>query len=424
MSATVVLGMQWGDEGKGRIVDMLADGADAVIRYNGGNNAGHTVIHEGQRYGLHLVPAGVFRPGVTNIVGPGCVADLGVLTEEVGRVEAALGKKPLLFLSDRIHIILPVHKMLDAMYEDQRGGANLGTTRSGNGPVYAQKAQRHGVRLGDLLAPGGLNTAFHAAEKISDCLTAQAAPHTLWRMAKQAVTQAETLREFVADTTSIVRDLRQRGADIVVEGAHGAMLDLNHGAYPFVTSSDCTPGGICAGAGFTLDTANGDKVIGVIKAYSTRIGPGPFPTEIHDPKMADQIRTTGREWGTTTGRPRRIGWLDLPALRYAKEICGVRRGYLTLLDVLTGREAIPVCRAYLHNGEITERIPSQLKIYDSYEPIFAELEGWHEDISTCKTYPLLPLAAKKYVEYVEQESGIRIDGVSVGPERGQFLWRW
>lgn len=418
----VVVGAQWGDEGKGKVVDFLSERADMVVRYQGGANAGHTVVVDGREFRLHLIPSGLLR-GKTSVIGNGVVVDPAQLLREMSTLEAQGFDVSPLYVSDEAHLILPYHRLLDQAEEERRGDRRLGTTGRGIGPAYRDKSARHGVRVGDLLDPAVF------AERLRDLL--EHANHVLERVySREAVDVAavveeylahgERLRPHVRDTALLVNEAIDRGERVLFEGAQGTLLDLDHGTYPYVTSSHPVAGGACIGAG--VGPTRISRVLAVVKAYSTRVGDGPFPTEEFGP-VGDLLRIRGHEYGTTTGRPRRCGWLDLPAIRYAVQVSGVTGLALTKLDTLTGIDPIRVAVGYELDGERVEEWPRHSHLLARCRPVYVELAGWHEDISGACRVEDLPRQARAFLDLIEGGAGVPLDLVSVGPDRCQTIVR-
>jgi adenylosuccinate synthase len=428
---TAVVGLQWGDEGKGKVVDLLADRFDAIVRYNGGANAGHSVVVKGERYALHIVPSGILYPGRLAIIGNGLAVDPEALVKEVEGLNARGVDTSGLVVSSRAHVVMPYHKAEDALRETilaERGGS-IGTTKRGIGPCYADKAQRAtAIRIGDLLRPEILrakleaichfkNALLAAGEHVTDGEPARFDPHEL---AQWGVDIGERIGPMVRDTTYLIHDLLSDGKRIIFEGANAALLDVDHGTYPFVTSSSTTAQGIPAGAGVPPRAIG--EVIGVVKAYSTRVGNGPMPTELLD-ATGNRIRERGREYGTTTGRPRRVGWLDLVAVRYSAMINGASGIALTLLDVLAGLDEIQVCTAYETPEGRTERFLPDAYALEGVRPVCETLAGFGEEITEARSFDDLPAQARRYVEFIEARVGIPVKIVSVGPDRAQTIRR-
>lgn len=430
-SGTAVVGLQWGDEGKGKVIDLLAGSFHAVVRYNGGANAGHSVVIDGKRHALHLIPSGAFHPGVRAVIGNGVVLDPDVLFMELDRLADAGVHSLDLSVSDRAHVVLPWHKAEDAAREtglSEQGGGSIGTTRRGIGPTYADKAHRtSAVRVGDLLHPEivrekiarlspGKERILHA---LDPSRSTWASMHGGSQLADDLIRSGERLRPHVTDTTYLLHEMLASGHNLLFEGANATLLDVDHGTFPFVTSSNCSVLGIPSGTG--VPGARLSRVIGVMKAYCTRVGGGPFPTE-QDNAIGTRIRERGREFGTTTGRPRRCGWLDLVALRYATMVNGVTSIALMLLDVLSGFDELRVCRAYRVGGHTTERFIPDAARLASAEPIYESMSGWSEEIGSCRTRGELPAGARAYVELIEDATGAPVEIVSVGPDRVQTVW--
>jgi adenylosuccinate synthase len=426
MPTTCVIGLLWGDEGKGKIIDLLAGEADWVVRYGGGHNAGHTLVRDGERLVLHLVPSAILREGVRNVIGNGVVVDPFHLRDEIARlrqrgVAVELGRN--LFVAEGAHVILPVHRALDGLAERMRGDAKLGTTGRGIGPAYADRASRAGVRVGDLIRPARLDAALQRllTEKNAILVACGAEPLDPARLRDELLELGRALRPAIADVGSLLREARRRGERILCEGAQGVLLDVDHGTYPFVTSSSASSGGVAVGTG--LPPQSLERVVGVVKAYATRVGAGPFPTEL-DGDFAHRLREAGREYGSTTGRPRRVGWFDAVAARYAAEVSGTTEIVMTNLDVLRGMGPLRVARAYhLHGDPRAERVQFPLFDLDDVRPVFEEHQGFDEDLSGMRHWSELPPAARRYVEAVEARLGVPIRTVSVGPGRDQVIRR-
>ncbi len=418
----VVVGAQWGDEGKGKIVDVLSDNYDIVARYAGGHNAGHTVLIGGEKFVLQLVPCGVLRPGRLSVIGNGVVLDPAAFLKEVaGLGRAGINVDGRLFVSTRAHVILPYHRMIELAAENAPGRVKIGTTSRGIGPAYEDKMARSGLRVGDLLDRDLLRTHIENA-----CREKNTIAHALFnsepldadRMFAEYSALAEQMRPFVADTALLLNRALQRGESIMFEGAQGTMLDIDHGTYPFVTSSSATAGGASTGTGVAPTAIS--TVIGVTKAYCTRVGEGPFPTELHD-AQGDELRARGNEFGAVTGRPRRCGWLDLPLLRYAAMINGIRWLVVTKLDVLDHLAEIPVCTGYKVNGRATDEIPADARGYDLLQPVYTRMRGWQTPTTKIAAYDKLPQPARDYLAFIERETGARAGMVSTGPDREQTI---
>ncbi|MGA3010465.1 MAG: adenylosuccinate synthase [Terracidiphilus sp.] len=418
----VVLGAQWGDEGKGKIVDVLSERFTAVARYAGGHNAGHTVIIGDQRFVLQLIPCGVLRPGCRGVIGNGVVLDPIAFLNEVGKLRKLVaGVDERLFVSNRAQVILPYHRMIELAAESAPGRKKIGTTSRGIGPAYEDKMARSGLRIVDLMRPELLKTHIEAA-----CSEKNAIAHALFgtdpldpaKMYDEYAAAAEQVRPFVADTGRLLNKILAEGGSVMFEGAQGTMLDIDHGTYPFVTSSSATAGGASTGTGVG-PTAIG-TVISVTKAYVTRVGEGPFPTEIHD-AAGDHLRAKGNEYGAVTGRPRRCGWLDIPLLRYSNQVNGAEWLVVTKLDVLDELAEIPICVGYEIEGRVTDEIPADVKGLEQIKPVYTTLKGWQCSTEGITEFEKLPQAAREYLHFQERESGAKIGMVSTGPDRDQTM---
>ncbi|MFG2071929.1 Adenylosuccinate synthetase [Nonomuraea maritima] len=421
MPAAVLVGAQWGDEGKGKATDLLGGDVDYVVRYQGGNNAGHTVVIGDQKYALHLLPTGILSPEVVPVIGNGVVIDPGVLLSEIDGLAARGISAERLLISANAHLIMPHHKALDKVTERYLGKARIGTTGRGIGPAYGDKIARMGVRVQDLLDPGILTKKIEVAltEK-NQVLTKVYNRRGIDPAAvlEEYLAYAERLKPHIADTSLVLSKALDEGKFVLLEGGQGTLLDIDHGTYPFVTSSSPTAGGACAGAGIPPNRLT--KIIGILKAYTTRVGSGPFPTELED-EMGEWLRTTGGEYGVTTGRNRRCGWFDAVIARYATRINGITDYFLTKLDVLSGLERIPVCVAYEVDGVRHDEIPMTQTDFHHAKPIYEELPGWQEDITSAKSFDDLPPNAQAYVRALEEMSGAPISAIGVGPGRDQTL---
>ncbi len=433
-NCTAVVGLQWGDEGKGKVVDMLAGDFDAVVRYNGGANAGHSVVVAGQRYALHLIPSGILYPGKLAVIGNGVVIDVEVVLREIDGLKARGVDTSGLVISDRAHVVMPYHKLEDELRENRlsqffsqnaepgAASGNLGTTKRGIGPAYADKAQRGtAIRVGDLTRPVVLRQKVRVACALKNpMLRGLGAPGDLDPdgLYAAALDLGKRIEPCIRDTTYLLHDLRGAGRKILFEGANAALLDVDHGTYPFVTSSSCTALGIPAGTGIP-GTALG-TVIGVVKAYSTRVGNGPLTTELFD-DVGEGIRKRGREFGTTTGRPRRVGWLDLVAVKYSAMLSGATTLALTLLDVLAGVDELRVCAAYRLDGENTDRFPPDADTLSRCQPVYQNLPGFRDDISACRHRDALPRGALRYIDLIERHVGVPVGLIGVGPGREQTI---
>ncbi|MFJ2543615.1 adenylosuccinate synthase [Microbacterium sp. NPDC087589] len=423
MPGIVIVGVQWGDEGKGKATDLLGERTDWVVKFNGGNNAGHTVVVGNEKYALHLLPSGILSPGVTPVIGNGVVIDLEVLFSEL----EALGGRGIdvsrLKVSANAHLITQYHRTLDKVTERFLGKRMIGTTGRGIGPAYADKINRVGIRVQDLFdenilrqkVEGALDQKNHLLVKIFNrrAITAD-------EIVEDLLSYAERLRPMVADTGYLLDEALRRGEVVVFEGGQATMLDVDHGTYPFVTSSSATAGGASTGSGIGPGTL--DRIVGIVKAYTTRVGSGPFPTELFD-EQGDWLRSRGFEFGTTTGRPRRVGWYDAPITRYATRVNGITDLVLTKLDILTGLEQIPVCVAYDVDGRRFDEVPVNQTDFHHATPVLEYFPGWSEDISTARTFDDLPQNAQDYVIALEGMSNTRISVIGVGPERDQVIVR-
>jgi adenylosuccinate synthase len=419
MTAVVVIGTQWGDEGKGKIIDYLANQADVIARYQGGNNAGHTVLFGGNKYKLHLIPSGIFSKDKICIIGNGVVIDPKALVEEIKYLHKRNVSTDNLRISNRAHIILPYHQKLDALVDDGKGNDRIGTTRKGIGPAYMDKVARVGIRMTDLIDPKEFERKLRLNVQVVNRLLEnvfKTKGFDVEDMLVEYLEIAETIREYVTDTAVLINNCINDGKSVLFEGAQGVMLDIDHGTYPFVTSSNPIAGGACTGLG--VGPTKIREVIGVAKAYSTRVGDGPFPTELKN-DIGDKIRVIGKEYGTTTGRPRRVGWFDSVVVRYACQVSGITGLSLNSIDVLTGIKTIKICTSYKYNGQILDSIPANLNILAQCEPIYEELPGWEEDISGVKSLAELPKNARHYIERISALTGIPIYIFSVGPDRLQ-----
>ena len=421
-TSTAVVGLQWGDEGKGKIVDVLASEHAAVVRYNGGANAGHSVVVKGERYALHLIPSGILFPGVKAVIGNGVVVDPEVLLSEIDKLESRGVNTSGLVISSRAHVVMPYHKLEDRVREAaaEAGGKKIGTTGRGIGPAYADKAQRVGaVRVGDLVDRGRLGERVATACRLkSGLLPADAEEMNVESVVSRVSELGAKLASRVADTTYLLNEMVDAGKRLLFEGANATLLDVDHGTYPFVTASNATVLGIGPGSGVS-PTCIG-RVLGVAKAYSTRVGSGPLPTE-QDNETGNWIRERGREYGTTTGRPRRVGWIDLVALRYAVMVNRVTQVCLTLLDVLSGLDELKLCVGYRHNGEVSTRFVPDGKALDAIEPVYETMPGFSGDITSARSMDELPREARAYLERISAFIRAPIGLVSVGPERSQII---
>lgn len=421
MSSIVIMGSQWGDEGKGKMTDWLAQKADMVVRYQGGNNAGHTIAFNGNTYKLQAIPSGIFEPQKTNVIGNGVVVNPKALLDEIQILKDAGITPSNLKISSRAHLILPYHIQLDIAQEKQRGDQKVGTTHNGIGPAYMDKAARIGIRMCDLLEKDtfaaklkeNLEQKNALFEKIYD-----EKPFEFKALFDEYYEYGQQLKDYVTDTSVLVNDAINAGKNVLFEGAQGVMLDLDHGTYPYVTSSNPIAGGALVGTGVGPQSLT--KMVGVCKAYSTRVGEGPFPTELTN-ETGDLIREKAHEYGTVTGRPRRIGWFDAVAMRHAKRVSGMNCLSLNLLDIFTGLNKVKICTAYMLDGKQIDYYPASLKELERCEPVYEDFDGWTEDISDVTEYDQLPGNAKKYLNRIEELTGLQLMTVSVGPSREQTI---
>jgi adenylosuccinate synthase len=423
MPATVVCGLQWGDEGKGKATDLLAEKVSVVVRYQGGDNAGHTVVIGEEVFKLHLVPSGVLHPHITPVIGPGVVINPRTLLDEM----AMLGERGIstdrLRVSHAAHVIMPYHVALDGAREGAARDGGIGTTKRGIGPAYADRAARTGIRMGDLLEPTVLRHRLEAAVLEKNALLEHAyglAPLDVDALERQALSWGEALRDKIVDTTALVQDALAAGEHLLFEGAQGTLLDLDHGTYPFVTSSNPIAGGAATGGG--IGPLQIDEVLGILKAYSTRVGSGPLPTELGG-EIGRHLVEVGREYGTTTGRRRRCGWLDFVPLRYAVRVNSVSRIMLNKLDILSGLPEIQVCVGYRVDGRVVEEWPLSQAQLERAEPIYRSFPGWTQDLGVCTRIDDLPANARRYLDAIEERAGVPITIVSLGPERTQTIMR-
>ncbi len=421
MPAIVLIGAQWGDEGKGKATDLLGDRVQYVVRYQGGNNAGHTVVIGDEKYALHVLPSGVLSPKVTPVIGNGVVIDPKVLFEEIDGLEKRGVSCDRLVISANAHLIMPYHRALDKVTERFLGKARIGTTGRGIGPTYGDKIARVGIRVQDLFDPGILRQKLDLALRDKNQLLTKVYNRRgldAKLIAEEYLAYGERLTPYVADTSLVLGKALDAGHNVLLEGAQGSLLDIDHGTYPFVTSSNPTSGGACVGAGIAPTRIS--KVIGIVKAYTTRVGSGPFSTELHDAN-GDYLRKTGGEFGVTTGRPRRCGWFDAVIARYATRVNGVTDFFVTKLDVLSSLEKVPVCVAYEVDGKRFDEIPMTQTDFHHAKPVYEYLDGWWEDISQARSFNDLPKNAQAYVKAIEELSGAPVSAVGVGPRRDQTL---
>ncbi len=423
MPGIVVVGAQWGDEGKGKVTDLLAERVDAVVRFQGGNNAGHTIVRDGEEWKLHLIPSGILYPGKRCIIGNGVVIDPRVLIAELDALRARRIDVGGLRISANAHLIMPYHLLLDSAGEAKLGSLQIGTTRRGIGPCYADKAARLGIRVQDLLDEKILKKKIVAAmepKRLSLRPFERDPALDLHTMTEEYLTHGHRLEQHIADTSKLMWEMLDEGKKIIFEGAQGAMLDIDHGTYPFVTSSNPLSGAACVGTG--VGPKSIDEIWGVAKAYTTRVGAGPFPSELHD-HMGEEIRKRGGEFGTTTGRPRRIGWLDLVALRYAARLNTLTALVVTKLDMLSGLDRIGVCTSYSGEEEAAfEDFPYHQTVLHHTSAKLTELRGWKQELGECRTLSDLPDGAREYLDFIAGHVGAEIALVGVGPGREQTIW--
>lgn len=423
MTVVGVVGAQWGDEGKGKIIDLLAQKSDVVVRSHGGNNAGHTVVNEQGRFALHLVPAGIFNSSTTCIIGPGVVADPGILLEEIDGLIARGVSMDRLVISSRAHMVMPYHLLLDRLQEEARGAAKIGTTGRGIGPAYADKISREGLRLGDLLDPDGFRRKLERALAGKNALLTRvygADPIEFEPLYQSFLGFAERLKPYIREAGPMVFDAVRQKKNVLLEGAHGTLLDMDHGTYPYVTSSSPTVAGLCLGAG--VGPTNLDVSIGVYKAYTTRVGGGPFPTELKD-AIGDAIRERGREFGTTTGRPRRCGWFDAVAGVHSALVNGFNSLAVTKLDVLDGLREVGICVAYRLDGREIDYFPADPEELGRCQPVYETHEGWDQSVTEARSFEALPMTARSYLRRMEELLGVPVDYVGVGASRAEVIRR-
>ncbi|MFD1170563.1 adenylosuccinate synthase [Oceanobacillus caeni] len=419
MSSVVVVGTQWGDEGKGKITDFLSQNAEVIARYQGGNNAGHTIKFDDETYKLHLIPSGIFFKEKICVLGNGMVIDPKAFVNEVAYLHEYNISTDNLRISNRAHVILPYHIQLDILQEEEKGEQKIGTTKKGIGPAYMDKAARMGIRIVDLLDKGvfreklkqNLEEKNRLFEKIYEVK-----PMKVEDILDEYYEYGQKMAPYVCDTSVVLNNALNKGRRVLFEGAQGVMLDIDQGTYPFVTSSNPIAGGVTIGSGVGPSKIN--HVVGVSKAYTTRVGDGPFPTELHD-EIGNQIREVGREYGTTTGRARRVGWFDSVVVRHAQRVSGITDLSLNSIDVLTGIETLKICVAYRYRGEIINEFPASLNVLAECEPVYEEMPGWKEDITGVRSLDELPANARHYIERISQLTEIPLSIFSVGPDRTQ-----
>lgn len=419
MTSVVVVGTQWGDEGKGKITDFLSENAEVVARYQGGDNAGHTIKFNGETYKLHLIPSGIFNKEKVCVIGNGMVVNPKSLVQELAGLHERGITTDNLRISNRAHVILPYHLKLDEVEEASKGDNKIGTTKKGIGPAYMDKAARVGIRMADLLDREVFEEKLEQNLKEKNRLFEriyETTGFTKEEILDEYYEYGQQIKQYVCDTSVVLNNALDEGRRVLFEGAQGVMLDIDQGTYPFVTSSNPVAGGVTIGSGVGPSKIN--HVVGVCKAYTSRVGDGPFPTELMD-EIGDQIREVGREYGTTTGRPRRIGWYDSVVVRHARRVSGITDLSLNSIDVLTGLKTVKICTAYRYDGQLIDEYPANLNILKKCEPVYEELPGWTEDITGCKSLDELPANARHYVERVSQLTGIPLSTFSVGPAREQ-----
>ncbi len=418
---SVIIGTQWGDEGKGKIVDLFSDNAEFVVRFHGGNNAGHTVIVGGKKYAFHLIPSGILQPKVIGVIANGVILDLEVLVSEIEMVnKEGVNLKNKLMISPRCHLILPYHKALDLAYENARGKNKLGTTGRGIGPAYSDKVSYNGIRIYELLDWELFVEKFAFQAKIKNKILAafNVEPINIQKELQKIEQLRKVILPFIADTTLVLQEAIEQKKKIILEGAHGVMLDIDFSPYPFSTGSNVIPGAVNTGSGIPLQML--DQVWGTVKAYTSRVGGGPLPTEIEG-KLADEIRERGKEFGTTTGRARRIGWLDLEAVKFACEVSGVTEIAITKIDILSGLKKIKVGIGYKLNGKSISYSSCGYQELEKLEVVYKEFPGWNENIDGVKSLKDLPKNCQDYIKFIEKFLGIKVSMVSTGPSREEYI---
>jgi len=424
MSNVIVLGAQWGDEGKGKVVDLLAERFDVVARYQGGHNAGHTVFIGEKKFVLKLIPSGILRPGVQAVIGNGVVIDLAALLEEIAGLESnGIDATKQLRISNRAHVIFPFHRLIEKMSEARENRIPIGTTSRGIGPCYEDKTGRRGIRIADLYDPESFRDLYDTLAEDKKTLADTFNLHDTidyGGIREQYQIYAEKIRPMVCDTAALLADAMAHGKRILFEGAQGTMLDIDHGTYPFVTSSSASAGGASIGTGVPPTKIEG--IIGVSKAYNTRVGSGPFPTESND-AMGDLLRREGKEFGAVTGRPRRCGWFDVPLLKYTAMVNGFDTLFIMKLDVLDLLEEIPVCVRYRLKGEEVTEMPATYRALEAIEPVYEKLPGWRTSTRGISRFDELPAEARSYLRFLEERTGVEVGGVSTGPERNETIIR-
>ncbi|KAB2845653.1 MAG: adenylosuccinate synthase [Melioribacteraceae bacterium] len=421
MSATILVGSQWGDEGKGKIVDILSDRFDIVVRYQGGANAGHTIVIDDKQYILHLIPSGILREGVICVIGNGVVIDPKALLDEIKFLEEhGINIKGRLLISQNAHLIMPYHKLLDSINESS--SSKIGTTGRGIGPCYIDKYARKGIKIVDLLDSDELERKIRTNLEEKNNLLKKVYDHAeldVNEIIKEYTAFDEAIDQYITDVPAYLnKAIDEEGKEVLMEGAQGALLDVDHGTYPFVTSSNPTSGGACTGTG--IPPTKISNVIGIVKAYTTRVGLGPFPTELLD-ETGENLRKWGAEFGATTGRPRRCGWFDAALVRYSRMINGIQRAAITKLDILSQLDEIKICVAYEQNGKKINTFPTNAHRLEKVTPVYETLPGWKNDISGIRNYSELPAATKDYLSFMSEQCGFEINIISVGPKRDQTI---
>ncbi len=423
MNTIALIGAQWGDEGKGKVIDILASNADFVVRATGGSNAGHTVVSGGRTYKLHLIPSGILYKNTQNIIGNGVVVDPKVVLEEMRSLTDQDVSMNNLFIDLRAHVVMPYHKVIDELAEKAKGANAIGTTKRGIGPCYADKCDRIGIRMVDLIRPNVFAEKLKSNLELKNKIIVNVyggEPLVYEDILNEYNTYARQLKKYTCDTGVMLYDAITAGKRVIFEGAQGTLLDLDSGTYPFVTSSHPISGGFCAGAGIGPTAIK--EVLGIAKAYTTRVGAGPFPTELND-EVGEHLLTIGCEFGTTTGRARRCGWLDTVILRLAVRLNGLTSIAINKLDTLTGIKKLKIATHYKRNGEVIKDFPADIGMLEDCTPVYEEFDGWTEDITQCKTYESLPVNARKYIEAIERLAGCRVSMIGVGPDRDQNILR-
>ena len=421
MPGIVVIGAQWGDEGKGKIIDYLSKDAEVVVRFQGGNNAGHTVVTKEHKFQFHLIPSGILNPDILNIIGNGVVVDLEALIYEIDELHSKKIATSNLKISSNSHLVMPYHRILDKAKENLLGDMKIGTTKKGIGPSYSDKASRSGIRMQDLLNIKIFKKKLEIVLKEKNAVLAKIynlPPLDFNVILNKYRYLSQRIGDYILDTSKLINDALDEGKRVIFEGAQGTFLDIDHGTYPFVTSSSTVAASACIGSG--IGPKRIDNIIGVAKAYTTRVGQGPFPTEIKG-KIGNMLREKGSEYGTTTGRPRRCGWLDTILLKYASRINSISFLALTKLDVLSFLNNIKICNSYSHNDKYYEEFPCNQSIFNEVNPLYEDFSGWKEDISKIRNFNDLPEKTKKYIRKIENEIKVPIKFISVGPERDQMI---